>query len=601
MSESDPPKRRRRAPQDSPLSASDPVEIAMAAAASGKPLPDAARSVLEKHGRLIDAQVTELRMRHVGERVRAALWALLAIAALLLIGLIVSVVIKAARTDALIVQSFRVPPALAAKGLTGEVVATQVLDKLAEMQAATPSSRAASAYANNWEDDLKIDIPNTGATTDQVWRLLRGWLGKETRISGEVIDAGSGLTLTARVGSEPGRRFVDEKGDLDQLIKQGAESIFKSTQPYRFAIYLGRTERPDERLAVLKQLSTDPSPMERKWAFSGLAFDSNSRGRFREGLAYANRARAIDPNMLPAIGNASGARQSLGHLQEMVDLHRLVASLPIGKEFDAGQVEASRCGNHLVDGFFTRDPTELDLGAECIEISPSGFNEFVSVLRMMAAVLRHDSGPAVAFRMAASSELPEEDARSNTAYGQLIGQMERGASPALDAALRAHREATANPTDIRSRALLPTQDWPLQAEALAILGRLPEAQALIARTPLDCYECVRVRGLVAQRMGDRGGAQRWFLVAAKQGPRLPAAFLDWGKLLLDNKRYATAEVKLREAARLAPNWADPLKYWGDLLAAQGKRKEALTKYDAALKLAPKWAELQRARAPLART
>jgi tetratricopeptide (TPR) repeat protein len=131
-----------------------------------------------------------------------------------------------------------------------------------------------------------------------------------------------------------------------------------------------------------------------------------------------------------------------------------------------------------------------------------------------------------------------------------------------------------------------------------MLSRHAEAKALIDRTPLDCYNCVRVRGVVAQHMGDRAGAQRWFLDAARQGSRLAPAFLDWGRLLADSRRYATAEPKIRRAAELAPNWADPLKSWGDLLAAQGRRGEAMAKYDAALKLAPQWVELRQARSRL---
>src|SRR5215207_4908334 len=200
-----PAKARRKTVRGTVPDTPDPVDIAMAAAASGKPLPEAARSVLEKHARLIDcqarltnAQCAELRLGKIGEGVRAALWAMLAILAFALLALIVAVVVRASRSDSLIVQSFRVPPALEAQGLTGEVVATQVLDKLADMQERTGSVRAASTYANNWEDELKIEIPNTGASTAEIWTLLRGWLGKETRISGEVIRMADGLALTAR-------------------------------------------------------------------------------------------------------------------------------------------------------------------------------------------------------------------------------------------------------------------------------------------------------------------------------------------------------------------------------------------------------------------
>ena len=126
--------RARKAPEEARADTPDPVELAMAAASSGKPLPDAARNVLEKHARLIDCQIGEFRLRKIGESVRAALWAILAVAAFGVVILLGAVLVSATRADALIVQSFRVPPSLEAKGLTGEVVATQVLDKLAGMQ-----------------------------------------------------------------------------------------------------------------------------------------------------------------------------------------------------------------------------------------------------------------------------------------------------------------------------------------------------------------------------------------------------------------------------------------------------------------------------------
>ena len=165
----------------------------MAAVASGQPLPDIARRVLEEQAELLHAQRIELRMRHVGEMVRAALWAILAMAAFALIALIGAVLVLATKSDALIVQSFRVPPALAAKGLTGEVVATQVLDKLAEMQVAHPNRLVPRRPMRTiGRTNSRSTSPIPAPPTDQFWSLLRGWLGKETRISGEVIETAGG-------------------------------------------------------------------------------------------------------------------------------------------------------------------------------------------------------------------------------------------------------------------------------------------------------------------------------------------------------------------------------------------------------------------------
>ena len=202
--------------------------------------------------------------------------AVLAVGALAIVILLGALVYHAARSNSLIVESFRVPPAMESQGLSGEVVAKEVLDKVAEFDQSTQSARSPSSYDNNWGDDLKIDIPNTGATADQVWKLLRGWLGKETRISGEVMQTRDGLALTTRVGSMPRAKNVSKANDLNSLVSQGAVAIYEKTQQYRSAIYLLRNGRVDEGRTLLQTLSTDASPRERKWAFVGLAWDARN-------------------------------------------------------------------------------------------------------------------------------------------------------------------------------------------------------------------------------------------------------------------------------------------------------------------------------------
>ena len=63
---------RRRSAREALPESPNPVDIAMAAAASGKPLPDIARRVLEEQAELLHAQRIELKLRHIGEVVRAS-------------------------------------------------------------------------------------------------------------------------------------------------------------------------------------------------------------------------------------------------------------------------------------------------------------------------------------------------------------------------------------------------------------------------------------------------------------------------------------------------------------------------------------------------
>ena len=601
MAEDNKPQRRMK--RETMPGSSSAIDIAMGAAASGKGLPEIARRVLEEQADYLHAQTAELKLNHIGNSVRAVLWGVLALLAFGLLVLIGAIVVRAARADALVVESFHVPPAMAAKGLSGEVVATQVLDKLAEMQDQSESTRAASSYANNWGKDLKIDIPNTGATADQIWTLLRGWLGKETRISGEVIETPQGLALTARVGGKPGQRFVSKSNDLDALVAQGAELIYARTQPYRHAIFLLNANRKAERIAALQQLTGNESAIERKWAYNGLSVSLRNEGDFRGAIVMANKALAIDLNMIPAIGNLGSANGMLGHDQLMVDLYRRWSTIKAGKEYDARIVAANSCQQRTALGQAERNPVLLDEAGNCLEASASSMSTLAPMARVDAALMRNDPGPALAFEPPPEPGSTAEELASTRASYRLDAEMIRGPSPALAKALDEWRAARAKFLELspaRSYFLAGTPVFvvPSQARALAMLGRVDEAAALIARTPLDCYECVRTRGLVAEARGDRRGAQLWYLAAAKLGPRLPAAFADWGRLLARAGRHQSAEVKLREAVRLAPNWADPLKSWGDMLAAQGQRDEAIAKYDAALKLAPNWAALRAARARL---
>ena len=527
-----PRRSRRKAAVDAIPTTPDPIEIAMIAAASGKPLPNAARDVLVKHARLIDcqaelakAQCSELKLRRVGEGVRAVLWGTLAVAALAIIGVIAAVVIRASRSDALIVQSFRVPPRLEAQGLKGEVIATQVLDKLAEMQGLTSSVRAASTYANNWEDELKIDIPNTGTSTDQVWKLLRAWLGEETRISGEVIEKDGGLALTVRVGSSPGQRFQSVGTDLDALITKGAELVYRQTQPYRYAMYLGDNGPEVERLPVLRQLTVHASPVERKWAYSGLSYDANTRGDFAGSVKMAARALAIDPVMIPALANGSQARQLLGHDQLALDMRIRLGKASIDTdEYEPVVAASGHCGTKFDVADALRDPRMADEAAACLEGSNALDVGSPALARAGAAFLRHDPALGTKFGTLATAAFPAALTERYKSQVRLFAEMERGASPALVTALEDFRKHAVLPASAGSfatyvNAAAPVQDWPTEAEVLLKLGRRDEAQALIARTPLDCYDCVRVRGLAAQAAGDAAAAQRWFAEAG--APRAP--------------------------------------------------------------------------------
>ncbi|MGN6516017.1 MAG: hypothetical protein ACTHLR_09280, partial [Rhizomicrobium sp.] len=106
-------------------------------------------------------------------------------AALIFVSVVVAIVAAiwmASHDNSLVIDAFKVPPDMAAKGLTGDVVASQLLDRLTKMQEDTDSSRAPDTYASDWSAGIKVYIPNTGVSVGDAYRYLANWLGDQTHI-----------------------------------------------------------------------------------------------------------------------------------------------------------------------------------------------------------------------------------------------------------------------------------------------------------------------------------------------------------------------------------------------------------------------------------
>ena len=129
--------------------------------------------------------------------------------------------------------------------------------------------------------------------------------------------------------------------------------------------------------------------------------------------------------------------------------------------------------------------------------------------------------------------------------------------------------------------------------ALAHLGRVAEAHAVIDPTPLDCQPCVVARGGLAQRgrAVSTRKSDHWFAEASRIGPSMPNAPLYWGQTFLARGDFARAAVQFREAVRRSPRAEEALEGLGEALAAQGDISGAVKQYAAANALTPKWGRL----------
>ena len=175
-------------------------ELALGAAGAGTDARTATE-FLKAKTRLLNEQARQNRIGHFREWLYASAEIVLGILVLLVFFGVASAVWSAAHDNGLVIESFSVPPDFQSRGLSGQVVASRLLDRLAAMQDETNSSRAASSYTNDWGKDIKVQIPDTGVSIGELNSYLRNWLGSATHISGDIYRDGGNVTITTRVGS----------------------------------------------------------------------------------------------------------------------------------------------------------------------------------------------------------------------------------------------------------------------------------------------------------------------------------------------------------------------------------------------------------------
>jgi len=558
-------------------------------------------------------QAREVDIRRLGLHLRVGFQLFLAILATV-IGIGAVIVLRDAFTErGLVVEAFSVPPDLARDGLTGEVVAMRFVDKLQAMQAETSSERPADSYQYNWGSNVKVEIPETGLSLGEVSKFLRDRFGHANHITGELVRTPAGIAVTARFGNVKPATFAGPTGDFDELARQAAEAIFRSSQPYRYAQYAFEHGRASEAFSVISDLAATGAPNERGWAYIEWGMlDQLANGDLESARKHCSRVLAGAGELtVPAEICLVNVEVWSGHEEKALEYSRPLA------------VNAQRHAPGVTDEYFENNKIVAAAWLETLtgdaqksaadwtlsESVPdsNGSVKLAPVLAATAYALNHDSDAAraivAALEPADDPSFLELDATN--AFQALAGYWIAAEMNDWPAAL-----ADAQACDAWLRARAPANKllgrlqsvWiqPLEALAMAKVGDIAGAERLAAATPLDCYLCVRVRGRIAAIKQDWASAEGWFAEATRQAPSLPFAFSEWGDMNLAKGDLAGAAAKFAIANHASPHFAGALRGWGEALARQGQSKAARAKWSEALLYAPNWKQLKDALDALAK-
>jgi tetratricopeptide (TPR) repeat protein len=544
-------------------------------------------------------RISEQAIRRQGMRVRvAAQYIFASLGVLLCVGLI-AMVYGAFHSRNVIIDPFEIAPGLSAPAPSGKILATELLDRLTQLQAGTRTSAQKKGLSNAWANEISIQLPQTGLSIGQIETFLKTHFGHDQHIDGELVKTDTGaLELTVRGTGILAKRFTDTTGHIEAPVNAAAEYIYGESEPALFAKYLSDIGRNDEAIAFAKahfsKASIEDQPILLNYWANAITFKALPNAN-SEALALYQEAIRIKPDYWIGYNNTLLALGNLGREEELVQLaNRMITNAggrpgrapdEMYQPYDAVvfNLNAERRGA-LADMASTDGGTlTAQSGAEGLSVT-------------LLDVMLHDVATArLRFETTVWDPSSHPDA-ANAAMAQAFLEKELNNLPA--AAKRWDEFAV-----LYADPVIATNIAPAICSAAPIYEKTGQPQkadaALNAVGAITLVDCYRYKADVLDMRGDWVGAQEWYKKTVKLAPSLPAGYYSWALALAKHRDLPAAIDQLKLANRKAPTWADPLKAWGDVLAGQGHAEEGLAKYDEALKYAPSWQELKESRAALA--
>ncbi|HEY1614090.1 MAG TPA: hypothetical protein VGF97_10405 [Rhizomicrobium sp.] len=541
-----------------------------------------------------DLQISHLKWRRFNDWARAGWQMILAALGAVAVAAIATALWDAGQADGLVVDAFTVPPDFEQRGLNGDVVAEDIVERLGTIRkiAMATSYSITNDVSADRANDVKVDIPETGVSVSDAWRYLRRWLGHERHLTGSVreLDGGS-IALSLSLDGAGAMAEAGKLSDLPALEQKAAEQVFGVFDPVNAINYLTSEGRRQDAMAAAARfvplskglLHADSYCL---WAYTTVY----ATGDVGLGLARARIAMSIDPTLAVAHVMAGRFDFYLGHDEDGLAEDRVILSLHNEDQLPAHQhggftqmqVQAG-AQIALLQGNFA-DALHWDCSHACSEADLYLTKAMLAARRHDIALARQEFGRGLAAGASDSSDVSEArfDIAAATGDWRAAGSDAEGIS------------GFGNSAGMNARFVALTHATyaaPMLALAQAHAGRFADAAATIDATPDDCVACVTARGDIAALQKQWAGAAVWFARAARLAPSPPFAYADWGTMLLAKGDYDGAIAKFAIAHEKGPHFADPLEMWGEALMQKNRSDLALARFEEANSGAPNWGRL----------
>ena len=200
-------------------------------------------------------------------------------------------VYKLATKPNFVIKDIQVPSDLSDRGFTGDVIAQQILDHIAEIDRIGGSKKEKAAISGfDLESSMpSIQLPVGGFNLNAVVAEVRQLLGvTETKVTGEIytavaadddkkIPAEYGVRLRL-AGKGPILKGTPPDAHIDNLVEEAAERIMHQFDPINLGYYFYRLKRYDKAYETTVAALADPC------ACAGVAAQSDGEGTGQGGV-----------------------------------------------------------------------------------------------------------------------------------------------------------------------------------------------------------------------------------------------------------------------------------------------------------------------------
>jgi len=565
-----------------------------------------------------------------------------ALVVLAMVVLAVGAVAKAALERAVIVEALSVPQSLAERGVTGQVAASELLDRMLFMQHSGILVSHGKMEVVPPGTPVKVEISTATITLDEVFVYLRNWLGHDTFVSGELIDLSEPSSkpatniaqrnaakyeLVARVGTSA---CTAAGSNLDFIYNDVAGCVLWSVDPFHYATFLahqsGGKVMPCSALPQYPGVVAKTNICRAVTIFGTIVENeggTNDRGSFFV-RAAAILEKVVGQN--PSTDDAPNSLATIGHLIQQgrfVCTPHKACTRPDLKDALGYEEQALQLSPDNILALGTKLEIESNLG-----YAENALSDNVHLVNLYESGAASDIDPIVASRYQAAYEAGLDELRYD--YGSALPKRKWLVDHAPPAELLQRRadynEDVANEyivipvasTDARAPQTISMPDClpqgnsdltPIGAEQAADCflqaGDYADALSTIAPTPADCYDCVLERNVIRRAQARAVNNDRewhreliaqavwWSEKARVLAPDLPGGWFDTGKNRMEAGDWRGAVAAFAAAHDRAPHNADILEYWGvALLEGLHDPDQAIRKFVEAANYAPRWGQLR---------